>query len=238
MKRVPFSTTGVSQSTVYPGMPQYPGRLVKFLGDDAPPALSIGGSVELVAAVDSGQCLAVALASSVASPAAASALTLPLVGELAETDAAVVGGFHSPLERRCLDELTVAGGTAIVCLGRSLTELRIPAIWQRPLHEGKRVLVSACLPSQKRATRESVRVRNNCVLALADHLLIPHASPGGKTEALCLAAIKAGKTVWTIDHPASQNLVGLGAKAMIPGKVAMLLRSASRTFSASSGSGE
>ncbi len=36
-------------------------------------------------------------------------------------------------------------------------------------------------------------MRNDCVAALADSFLIPHASVGGKTEALCREVLKAGK---------------------------------------------
>ena len=40
---------------------------------------------------------------------------------------------------------------------------------------------------------ESVRVRNQCVLAFTDSLLVPHGTPGGKAQALCREAIEAGK---------------------------------------------
>ena len=149
-----------------------------------------------------------------------------------------VGGFHSRLERLCLDQLAAAGCPAIVCLGRTLTGLRIPQGWQWPLREGKLALVSACGPSQKRATRDSVRVRNECVVALADTFVIPHATVGGKTEALCREVLKAGKAVWTLNHLGSRNLVALGAKLATTGKVAEILNSGRKGLAASSQLGD
>ena len=238
MKFVLLAHTDVSQSAVYRGMPQFPGRLVEFLGDRAPLSLWTAGSTELVSVVDSGQIRSVALAASVESPASVAEATCLLVWELAQAGAVFVGGFHSPLERLCLDQLAVAGSPAIVCLGRTLTGLRIPHGWLRPLREGKLVLVSACGPSQKRATRESVRVRNDCVVALADSFVIPHATVGGKTEALCREVLKAGKAVWTLNHPGGRNLVALGAKLATSGKVSEILNSGRKGLAAYSQAGD
>jgi len=234
MKPVLLARTDVSQGAVYRGMPQFPERLVEFLGDRAPLSLGTAGSTELVCVVDSGQSRCVALAASVESPASAAEATANLVRQLAEAGAVFVGGFHSPLERLCLDHLAAAGRPAIVCLGRTLMGLRIPNGWLRPLREGKLLLVSACGPSQKRATRDSVRVRNECVLALADSFVIPHATVGSKTEALCREVLKAGKAVWTLNHPGSCNLVALGAKLATAGKVAEILNSGRKGLAGSS----
>jgi predicted Rossmann fold nucleotide-binding protein DprA/Smf involved in DNA uptake len=234
MKFVLLAHTDVSQSAVYRGMPQFPGRIVEFLGDRAPLSLWTAGSIELVCVVDSGQSRSVALAASVESPASVADATFHLVQELADVGAVFVGGFHSPLERLCLSQLAAAGFPAIVCLGRTLAGLRIPHTWLGPLREGKLVLVSACGPSQKRATRDSVRVRNDCVVALADRFVIPHATVGGKTEALCREVLKAGRAVWTLNRPGNQNLVALGAKVATVGKVAEVLNSGRKGLAASS----
>jgi predicted Rossmann fold nucleotide-binding protein DprA/Smf involved in DNA uptake len=238
MKLVLLAHTDVSQSTVYRGMPQFPGRLVEFLGDLAPRSLQLAGNSELLSLVDSHQCQSVALAASVESPASVADETLQLVRELGEAGVAFVGGFHSPLERWCLDQLVVAEWPAIVCLGRTLSGFRIPNAWLKPLKEGKLVLVSTCGPSQKRATKDSVRVRNDCVLALADNFVIPCASVGGKTEALCREALKAGMAVWTLNHLGSKCLVELGAKLVMKGKAREILQSAHKSRAVSSRPGD
>ena len=235
MKFELLAHTDVSQSTVYRGMPQFPGRLVEFLGDLAPRSLQLAGSSELLSVVDSHQRRSVALAASVDSPVSVSDETLQLVRGLAEAGVAFVGGFHSPLERLCLDQLVVAEWPAIVCPGRTLSGLRIPNAWLRPLKNGKLVLVSACGPSQKRPTKESVTMRNDCVLALADSLVIPHASAGGKTETLCREALKAGKVVWTLSHSGSKCLLGLGAVLATRSKTVEILESTRKGRVVSSG---
>ena len=63
----------------------------------------------------------------------------------------------------------------------------------------------------KRATRQTAARRNRYVCERADAVLIAHARPGGRTEALARELIAAGKPVYTIDHPANANLLALGA---------------------------
>ena len=230
--------TDVAQNAVYRGMPQFPGRLVECLGDRAPRSLWIAGVPELVHLVDSGLRRSVALAASVESPASVAEATRDLVRELAQWGAVFIGGFHSPLERLCLDELVAAGSPAILFLGRTLSGLRTPHGWLQPLEEGKLVLVSACGPSHKRATLDSVRMRNEGVLAMADRFVIPYATVGGKTEALCREVLKAGKTVWTLNHPGSRNLLVLGAKLAIAGKADEILNSGRNSLAASANPGE
>jgi hypothetical protein len=175
--------------------------------------------------VDSHQRRSVALAASVTSPASVVKETLELVRELAESGVVFVGGFHAPLERLCLDQLTAAGWPAIACFGRTLLNLRIPNGWLERLREGKLVLVSPCGSSQKRATKDSLRTRSECVLAMADNFVIPHASSGGKTEALCHQALKAGKAVWTLNHPDSRSPAELGARLAMKGRITEILQS-------------
>jgi hypothetical protein len=100
------------------------------------------------------------------------------------------------------------------------------------------ILVSACGPSQKRATKDSVCMRNGCVLALADSFVIPYTSVGGKTESLCCAALKAGKVVWTVNHSGSRSLVELGAILAMKGKVTDILQSARKSRAVSSHLGD
>ena len=212
MKIAELANTDVARSTIYRGMPQFPGRLVKVLGDRSPLSLSIAGSAELLGVVDSGQSRSVGVAASVDAPASIFETTAQLVHELADRGAVFVGGFHSPLERKCLDLLVAAERPAIVCLGRTLEALKVPVAWLALLRKGKLMLISACGPSQKRASRESVRVRNACVAALSDTFVVPQATEGGRTEALCSEILKSRKTVWTLNQVGNGNLVAIGAR--------------------------
>lgn len=214
MKAVPLAQANVIQNVCYRGMPQFPERLIEFLGDRAPPRLWTAGNAGLLGTLDSARTRIVALAASVESPAPAAEAAWSLVEPLAQTGAVFVGGFHSPLERLCLDRLASGGHQAIVFLGRTLEGYRLPLAWLRPLGEGRFGLLSACAKSQRRATQESVRVRNDCVAALASCFFIPYAGPASKTEALCRTVLSLGKTVWTLDLPFSRNLVDLGAEVV------------------------
>ncbi|MCI0417659.1 MAG: DNA-processing protein DprA [Acidobacteria bacterium] len=233
MKPVSLDRLAVARSIVYRGMPQYPARLSESLGDQAPASLWTAGSAELLSAVDAGQRASVALAVSVASPASIAEAARSLVLELSEAGAVFVGGFHSPLERLCLKLLVAASRPVIICLARTLTGMRIPHDWQQPLLDGNLLLVSASGQSQKRPTQESVRVRNACVAALAGNLLVPHAASGSKTEALCRNVLGAGKPVWTVDDPASGNLVAFGAKRAMLGMAREILSSVQKSLGAS-----
>lgn len=44
----------------------------------------------------------------------------------------------------------------------------------------------------------------------ADTVLVAHAQPGSKTEGLAQEAVEWGKQVYTLDHPANNNLLAIG----------------------------
>jgi hypothetical protein len=83
-----------------------------------------------------------------------------------------------------------------------------------------------------------VRVRNGCVLALADLVVAPHAVVGGKTELMCREALKAGKVVWTVNHPGNGNLLGLGARLAAAGQASEILNAERKGLAASSQLGD
>ena len=55
---------------------------------------------------------------------------------------------------------------------------------------------------------------NRFVAALADTVLIAHAQPGSKTEQLAQEVVGWGKQVHTLDHPANEHLLALGATSL------------------------
>jgi hypothetical protein len=150
---------------------------------------------------------------------------------LAEAGAVFVGGFHSRLERLCLDQLTVAGCWRSFVSGERSRDSEFP--WLAAAYAEEAGSGFSPDSSQKRATRDSVRVRNECTLALADTFVIPHATVAGKTEALCRDVLKAGKAVWTLNQPGSRNLLALGAKLATAGKVDEILNSGRKGLASS-----
>jgi predicted Rossmann fold nucleotide-binding protein DprA/Smf involved in DNA uptake len=54
--------------------------------------------------------------------------------------------------------------------------------------------------------------RNEFVAALAEAVLIPHASPGGKAEALATRVAERGQLLFTFDDDENGDLVSIGAR--------------------------
>ncbi len=89
--------------------------------------------------------------------------------------------------------------------------MRIPAVWKRPLAEGRLLLLSFFNDGIRRTTADLAARRNAYVAALADRILIAHAGKGSKTEGLCRDALAQGKPVFTLDNPDNAHLVEHGA---------------------------
>ena len=136
--------------------------------------------------------------------------TYDLARMLRETDAAIIGGFQSPMEKECLDLLLRGSTSVVVCPARGLGLMRIPKNWQEPLAEGRLMILSFFADRIRRPTAAIAAQRNAYIAAFADHILVAHAEKGGKTEALCKDALAAGKPVFAIDSPDNAHLVELG----------------------------
>jgi hypothetical protein len=59
-----------------------------------------------------------------------------------------------------------------------------------------------------------MRLKPEHKAALANAVLIAHARPGSKREALACEVMGWGKPVYTLDHRANSNLLELGARTM------------------------
>lgn len=219
MKFITLEQAGINLTTTHRGLPSYPDRLAAFLGDQAPPTLWMAGRSELLERINSGADPSLGLLASVGSPLRLLDSVLTLIGKLGGLNCTFVGGFHSRVERSCLDLLLKQDRRAIVCLARTLIAAKVPPHWQRPLAEGKLLILSFLSGAQRRPTAESAQMRNWCVAGLASSFLVPYASPGSKTEALSRALLDSGKPVWVLDVPANQLLLGLGAQRAESGLV-------------------
>jgi len=132
--------------------------------------------------------------------------------------APVIGGFHTPVERDVLRILLRGRVPAIIVLARAIEGWRAPKPLGRAIREAAevgraRVLASPSAVTQRRTTAYSAELRNRHILTLASTILIAHASPGGKTEALAHEALARGLTLLTFGSPHNANLIALGAHA-------------------------
>ena len=143
------------------------------------------------------------------------------IRELRDAGVTVLGGFHSPMERECLDLLL--RGTQPVIVATPRPRKLNPLAWKTAIVEGRLAVVAPRESTARRTTAALATQRNQLVAELASVLFVPYASPGGKTEALALATMGRGKKVVTLDDPANEGLLAAGAAALSTADVLAML---------------
>lgn len=136
---------------------------------------------------------------------------------LRDKQAAVVGGFHTPVEQAFLDVLLAGAGPLVVCPARGMPQ-RLEKKFKKPLEEGRLLLLSPFNDGERRITADLAASRNRFVAALAERVLFIHAVPGGQTERLAREVIGWGKPVYTLADAANSNLVEMGTVPVSDGE--------------------
>jgi predicted Rossmann fold nucleotide-binding protein DprA/Smf involved in DNA uptake len=191
---------------IYKSDSEYPLSLRRFLGENAPETAATLGHLELLSHP------ALAIFCSGACPAGIVSETERVMRKIVDAGVTVVGGFQSEVEKHCLGILLAGDTPIIVSPARSLDKLRIRPEYKAPLANGRLLLLSFFRSHRHRADAEMAFKRNLYVAALADRILVVHAASSSKTEQLCRKLISWGKTVYTVNHEANQNIVALGAQ--------------------------
>ena len=184
----------------------YPIALESYLGDEAPPSLAALGNLEIL----KGDKLA--LFCSVICPPALIIQTQDLARKLTQARVAVIGGFHSPVEKECLRILLGGSQPLIVCPARSLKKMRIRAQWKKPLEDGRLLFLSQFPDNRHRGDVQMALYRNRFVAALADSIFIAYAAPSSKTEKFCREILAWQKPVYTFRCPPNDTLMALGLR--------------------------
>ena len=184
--------------------PEYPAPLHKHLGQRAPAQVSVLGNLNIL------QTKPVALFCSVKCPGNLILQTYDLAQKWRDQGVTVISGFHSPMERECLNILLRSPHAVIICPARNLPR-RLEPDFKRPLDEGRLLLLSVFPDSIKRPTIETAHQRNRVVAALAERIFVAYAEPGSKTEFFCREIVAWGKQLHTHAGPANQNLIAIGA---------------------------
>lgn len=188
------------------GDSHYPPELVACLGEEAPLTLSCIGNLELL------RSQSLALFCSNKCPGSLILQTYDLAQRLREQGTSVISGFHSPVERECLNILLRGQNQIIFCPARGLEAMRIPKEYQTPLDERRLLMLSPFSKKVRRADGRTAANRNAVVAAIAAQLFIAHAELGSKSEGLCQSAISWGKAILTLEDKSNANLLALGAK--------------------------
>lgn len=164
MKPIPLNATDA----------RYPARLVA----GTMPQLSAFGNLNLLALPKT------ALFCSARCPGQAILAAYDQAARWRDAGRCIIGGFHSPVEQECLRILLRGRQPVIICPARSLEKMRLPGDWQKPLADGRLLILSCFSGNEHRITSTLAARRNEFVAALADEVWFAHVAPGGQMQRL------------------------------------------------------
>lgn len=155
---------------------RFPQRLRERLQNTCPDHLMAWGNLDLL-----GQPLT-ALFCSTKCPGHLVLRAFDRVAQLRDAGQTIISGFHSPMEKEFLAMLLRGTSPIVICPARVLPK-RIPPELNKPLADG-RLLILSCFPDgPHRPTTDTAHRRNEFVAALATEIIVFHATPGGLLEA-------------------------------------------------------
>ena len=158
--------------------PLFPAQPVQRLGTEAPVRLWAVGSLDLLSVPKT------ALFCSKTCPGHAILKAMEQAQNWRGEGRCIISGFHSPIEKECLDILLRGVQPIIICPARGLEGMRLPKTWQEGIAAGRILLLSPFDFSQRRFTGALSEQRNRLVAALADKIYFVHVTPGGKIAQL------------------------------------------------------
>ena len=171
-----------------------------------PPAITMMGNADLL------KSRPMALFCSIRCPGDLILKLYDLVRAARDAGIPVIGGFHTPMEKECLDLLLRGKQPIIICPARGIDGMPPPKNLKAGLAAG-RILIASPFPAKlRRITAQLAERRNLFIAALAHEVFVAHAAPGGLTERLCHTLLSLGKSVLTFDSPDNKYLQSLGAR--------------------------
>jgi len=140
--------------------------------------------------------------------------TTKWIGEIADDESqAIVGGFHSAMEKGFLEILLEGRCRLVVCPARCLERYRVPGNLKAAI-ESRRLTIVSSLPKSVRFNSEiSSRQRNQLVADLADHIVVTYSSPHSRTEKFALELLRSGKQIHCL-NTGCDSLVAAGAEVV------------------------
>lgn len=155
--------------------PFYPIQLAKRLDKNTPVRLWAIGRLDLISLPKT------ALFCSKSCPGDAILKAMDQAQKWRNRGRCIISGFHSPIEKECLQILLRGRQPIIISPARSLEGMRIPTEWRRGIEAGRILLLSPFEPPQRRLTAALSEQRNKIVAAMADEAYFAHTTPDGKT---------------------------------------------------------
>jgi len=188
--------------------PDYPLALTQRLGSNAPEAISTLGDLEIL------QHKKIGLFCSVKCPGHLILKAYDLAQALRQDDITVISGFQSPVEQECLNVLLRGSQPIIICLARSMENMRLRSEYKEPLKNGRLLILSPFINKPIRPTAITTMYRNRIVASLADAVVIIHAEPNGRIEQLSHEISAWKKPLYSFESSANANLIEIGAKCL------------------------
>jgi len=182
----------------------YPATLGRYFGQQAPESIVAIGNLDIlhserIAIFCSNKC-----------PGNIILKTYDLLRQIRESGITVISGFHSAIERECLNMLLKGRQSVIICPARSIEGMRIKPEYRKPLEDGRLLILSPFSGKEKRISSDRAVRRNYFVAALATAIFIPYAAPKSTTEIFCHELLKWRKQVYTIDDEKNIHLIEEG----------------------------
>jgi predicted Rossmann fold nucleotide-binding protein DprA/Smf involved in DNA uptake len=158
--------------------------------------------------------------------------TYDLAVALREAGVPVIGGFHTPMEKECLEVLLRGQQPVVICPARSIERLRLPMTWRQPYDQGRLLVLAPFAARQRRSTTELAEYRNRFVATLATNILVAYAGPGSRTAQFCAALVAQHRRVYTLDLPENAHLMQRGVLSHALHDLLGLLRPAHGDYAA------
>ena len=201
---------------------RFPQRLASRLGSVFPRLTAVGNLDILVNA----QTVIIGLFCSRTCPGNLILPALDHVSALRDTGKTVLSGFHSHMEKECLNLLLRGTQPIIICPARAIDNMRMPDAWKNPLVENRLLVLSPFAKRHKRVTAKLANQRNDFSAALSEEIFVIHAASGSGTFDLAVKAMKAEKKTCTINNTENRELIRMGA---VPARYTTTKRKDSQT---------
>lgn len=176
------------------------------MGEAAPPAISVLGDINIL------KWPRIGLICSIQCPGSIIIKTFDTIRQLRDAGVTMIGGFHSPMERECLGILLRGTQPLVISPAKGLSRMRISRDVRKALIEGRLLLLSVFGDELRRATSTHAVQRNDLVVALADLVFVPYASPEGKTWTTVRKALEHNQQIFALDDETNTDLIASGVR--------------------------
>ena len=137
--------------------------------------------------------------------------TYDLARALRDAGVPAISGFHTLIEKDCLDLLLRGSQPVVICPARGIQNMRLAKDLKANIGKGRVLVLSPFEGQIKRPTAQISERRNQFVGALSAAVFVAYAEPGGRTEEFCKDILNAGKSLYTFESTYTEAIVEKGA---------------------------